>query len=106
MIKFHYFEDLTGKDRDLSCAYHGQHNLSLEGRIFSEKPDNKLEVGVSLRNMDIDSYQFDESTNSLDIFYDDQYINQPRAGLEFTRFEVPETITQINVYDKGKIASF
>ncbi len=48
MREFDSFMDLTGKDRELQCRYHGSNaNLHLEGRILSEI-DSGLVVGVSL----------------------------------------------------------
>lgn len=99
MIRFSSFMDLTGKGRKLTGGYHGKHNQVLEARIFSEEKNNKLEVGVSLWEDDVERHRFNRKTNSLDIFYNPSYQDEARAGFSYTRFKVPDSIKSINIYD-------
>lgn len=102
MKEFDSFMNLTGKDRELQCRYHGTSNLRLEGRILSESDDG-LMVGVSLWNDDIASQNYDHNRNSLDIWYQSPPPNTIRhTGLVLARFNVPEDIKEINVYDAGQ----
>lgn len=98
MKDFANFMDLTGKGRELKCTYHGSKNLHLEGRIMSEG-DNGLTVGVSLWKDDVASYNYDSNRDSLNIWYQSPPPKTIRAGLAVERFNVPNTIKEINVYD-------
>lgn len=95
--------DLTGNDRELRCYYHGKaQNLNLEGKILSET-DSELEVGVSLWKADISSHSYNQSRNSLDIWYQapPPKTRRPRI-LPTEQFTVPKGIEEINVYDFGQ----
>ena len=103
MKKFDSFMDLTGKDRELKCSYHGTaKNLHLEGRILSET-DSELKVGVSLWKQDISSHQYDHERHSFDLWYQAPAPNTIRTGiLAMQLFDVPKDIQEINVYDVGQ----
>ena len=103
MKRFDDFMDLTGNDRELNCVYHGKaKNLHLEGRILSET-DSELSVGVSLWKADVSSHSYDQSRNSLDIWYQAPLPKtiRPRI-LPMEKFTVPKSIEEINVYDVGQ----
>ncbi|MBI5066442.1 hypothetical protein HZA97_09495 [Candidatus Woesearchaeota archaeon] len=91
--------DLTGKNRELNCLYHGKHNLHLEGRIMQEKGKN-LVVGVSLHENDVAVEEYDAKTKSLNLFYQRPSENTIRTSiLHMSNYTVPKGIKQINVYD-------
>lgn len=100
------FLDLTNQGKKLRCAYHGKHEIYLEGRILAEEND-ALTVGVSLWEEDVASHHYDALRASLDVFYQPPPARTIRiALLPMTQFSVPKDICEINVYDaeKKKIA--
>lgn len=91
--------DLTGKNRQLKCSYHGKHSLDfLEGIIYDET-NFELIVGVSLTKKEIQSYKYDPVRKSLDVWY--QHCGSI-AGSCFEELRLPKDIKEINVYDVGQ----
>ncbi|MBI4739082.1 hypothetical protein HY772_05990 [Candidatus Woesearchaeota archaeon] len=100
MRKFSNFMDLTGKNRELDCRYHGSTNINLEGRILREMKSG-LVVGVSLWEQDVAAHRYDVQRRSLDVWYK-QCPGVRIMLLAMYEFKVPEDIKEINVYDAGQ----
>ncbi|MBI5066281.1 hypothetical protein HZA97_08655 [Candidatus Woesearchaeota archaeon] len=97
--KFDSFMDLTGEGRELTCLYHGRHNVHLEGRILSEEK-NKLFVGVSLHPSDVTYSGYNPDTKSLELAYQPPAPNTIRISiLQMKGYDVPKDIKSIDVYD-------
>lgn len=97
--QFDSFIDLTGKDRELKCFYHGKHNLHLEGRIIKESK-SELVVSVSLHENDVVAEEYDAKMKSLNLFYQRPSENTIRTSiLHMSEYKVPKGIEQINVHD-------
>lgn len=100
--KFDSFMDLTGKDRELTCLYHGRHTVHLEGRIMREEND-KLVVGVSLHPSDVTYSGYNPDTKSLELAYQPPAPNTIRISiLQMQDYRVPKDIKSIDVYDADR----
>ena len=74
MIPFSSHMDLTKNDREIEGGYYGDYQVSLEARLLSDEPENKVKVGVSLWSHDVKSFEYDDSKDELLIEFDPQYI--------------------------------